>query len=180
MTAVDWSPDGLLLATGCGDGGVRIFTRGGSLRMHLVGHKGGIFVVRWNKRGDLLVSCSLDGTVIVWEAKTGAQRQQMTHHRGAVLDMDWRNNTMFASSSQDGSIAVLKLGEAKPFRQWQVRGRWRVGRGSCGGGAVVAVAMRGRRVPAGGREAGVAGSAGTKGVGCGSSSVAGYVRAGCW
>jgi WD40 repeat protein len=63
---------------------------------------------------------SLDGTLIVWDAKAGSQHKQYAHHTASVVDADWRNNTMFASCSQDGSIAVCKLSDSKPLRHWQV------------------------------------------------------------
>jgi WD40 repeat protein len=69
-----------------------------------------------------LCAGSLDGTLIVWDAKAGSQHKQYSHHSGSVVDADWRNNTMFASCSQDGSIAVCKLSDSKPLRHWQVGG----------------------------------------------------------
>lgn len=68
------------------------------------------------------VAGSLDGTLIVWDAKAGTQTRQYACHSASVVDCDWRNNTMFASCSQDGSIAVCKLSDGKPLRHWQARG----------------------------------------------------------
>ena len=56
----------------------------------------------------------------MWDAKAGSQHKQYAHHTASVVDADWRNNTMFASCSQDGSIAVCKLSDGKPLRHWQV------------------------------------------------------------
>lgn len=119
LTCLEWSPDGQLLATGATDSAVRLFGREGVLRSTLQGHRGMIMAVRWNRKGDLLLSGSLDGTLIVWDAKAGSQSRQYACHSASVVDCDWRNNTMFASCSQDGSIAVCKLSDGKPLRQWQ-------------------------------------------------------------
>jgi transducin (beta)-like 1 len=62
---------------------------------------------------------SLDGSLIVWDAKAGQQSKAYSHHGAPIVDADWRNNTMFASCSQDGSIAVCKLSDGKPLRHWQ-------------------------------------------------------------
>lgn len=119
LTCVEWAPDGQQLATGATDSVVRLFSREGLLKSTLQGHRGMVMAVRWNKKGDLLLSGSLDGTLIVWDAKAGSQHKQYSHHSGSVVDADWRNNTMFASCSQDGSIAVCKLSDSKPLRHWQ-------------------------------------------------------------
>ena len=63
---------------------------------------------------------AMDGTLVVWDAKAGAQSKQYAHHASSVVDADWRNNTTFASCSQDGSIAICKLSDPKPQRHWQV------------------------------------------------------------
>ncbi|PSC75373.1 F-box-like WD repeat-containing TBL1X [Micractinium conductrix] len=119
LTCVEWAPDGQLLATGATDNAVRLFSREGVLRSTLQGHRGMIMAVRWNKKGDLLLSGAMDGTLVVWDAKAGAQSKQYAHHASSVVDADWRNNTTFASCSQDGSIAICKLSDPKPQRHWQ-------------------------------------------------------------
>lgn len=137
----------------------------GVLRSLLSGHRGMVMAVRWNKRGDLLLSgaqraacacawaslactalpagrctdpverrsCwqaaatgpplsaatrlfpgyfaagSLDGSLIVWDAKAGQQSKQYSHHGAPIVDADWRNNTMFASCSQARSAGMRCL-----------------------------------------------------------------------
>lgn len=52
---------------------------------------------------------SLDGSLIVWDAKAGQQSKQYSHHGGPIVDADWRNNTMFASCSQARVLCVGPL-----------------------------------------------------------------------
>lgn len=37
---------------------------------------------------------------------------------GATLDADWRDDTVFATCSNDGSIAVCKMGSDKALKTW--------------------------------------------------------------
>jgi transducin (beta)-like 1 len=37
-------------------------------------------------------------------------------HTAPTLDVDWRDNTSFASCSGDATVAVFQLGETKPIR----------------------------------------------------------------
>lgn len=57
----------------------------GELRSTLNKHKGPIFSLKWNKKGDFLLSGSVDKTAIVWDIKTGEWRQQFEFHSGATL-----------------------------------------------------------------------------------------------
>lgn len=45
-------------------------------------HKGPIFSLKWNKKGDYLLSGSFDETAIVWDIKTGEWKQQFEFHSG--------------------------------------------------------------------------------------------------
>lgn len=37
-------------------------------------------------------------------------------HLGPTLDVDWRNNVSFATSSTDNMIYVCKIGETRPIK----------------------------------------------------------------
>uniref|UniRef100_A0A0V0IDZ0 Putative F-box-like/WD repeat-containing protein TBL1XR1-like n=1 Tax=Solanum chacoense TaxID=4108 RepID=A0A0V0IDZ0_SOLCH len=116
VTSLDWNSEGTLLATGSYDGQVRIWKRSGVLISTLNKHKGPIISLKWNKKGDYLLSGSIDTTVVVWNVKFGESKQQFDFHSGPLLDVAWRNNDSFASSSADNMIYVCKVGENKPVK----------------------------------------------------------------
>ncbi|XP_075483877.1 WD40 repeat-containing protein HOS15-like isoform X2 [Primulina tabacum] len=116
VTTLDWNVDGALLATGSYDGQARIWSRDGELISTLNKHKGPIFSLKWNKKGDYLLSGSVDKTAIVWDVKTGEWKQQFEFHSAPALDVDWRNNTSFATCSTDSMIYVCKVGENRPIK----------------------------------------------------------------
>ena len=116
VTTVGWNSSGTLLATGNYDGSARLWTREGELKSVLKGHTLPVFAVKWNRKGDLLVSSSVDKSVIVWDTATGTTRQKFTHHDAPTMDVDWRNNTSFASCSTDKKIYVCKVGEEQPLK----------------------------------------------------------------
>jgi len=119
VTTLDWNGEGSMLATGSYDGAARIWDAEGNLVNTLSKHKGPIFSLKWNKKGDYLLSGSVDKTAIVWDAKTGEAKQQFDFHTAPTLDVDWRNNVSFATSSMDHMIYVCKLGESKPIKAFK-------------------------------------------------------------
>ena len=79
-------------------------------------HKEAIFSVKWNKKGDLLVTASMDKTAIIWDAYTGESRQQFAFHEAPTLDVDWRDDVTFATCSTDKCIYVCRIGMLEPLR----------------------------------------------------------------
>ena len=118
VTTLEWSSDGKLLATGSYDGVARVWNRGGALLHTLRGHKGPIFSLKWNKRGNYLLSGSYDKTTIVWDVSgsTGFIEQQFNDHQAPALDVDWKDDTTFASCSTDKTVNICKVGVARPLK----------------------------------------------------------------
>ncbi|KAK7591035.1 hypothetical protein V9T40_002648 [Parthenolecanium corni] len=119
VTSLDWNCDGTLLATGSYDGYARIWKTNGTLSSTLGQHKGPIFALKWNKRGNYILSAGVDKTTIIWDAASGQCTQQFSFHSAPALDVDWQSNTSFASCSTDQCIHVCKLGMDKPIKSFQ-------------------------------------------------------------
>lgn len=120
VTTLEWSSDGKLLATGSYDGVARVWSRTGALVHTLRGHKGPIFSLKWNKRGNYLLSGSYDKTTIVWDisGSTGFIEQQFVDHSAPALDVDWKDDTTFASCSTDKTVHICKVGVEKPLKTY--------------------------------------------------------------
>ncbi|WAR27659.1 TB1RB-like protein [Mya arenaria] len=69
-------------------------------------HKGPIFALKWNKRGNFILSAGVDKTTIIWDATP-------------ALDVDWQTNESFASCSTDQCIQVNRLGCDRPIKTFQ-------------------------------------------------------------
>lgn len=57
----------------------------GELRSTLSKHKGPIFSLKWNKKGDYLLTGSCDKTAIVWDVKSEEWKQQFEFHSGTAF-----------------------------------------------------------------------------------------------
>lgn len=122
VTTLEWSSDGELLATGSYDGIARVWSRHGALMFTLRKHTGPIFSLKWNKGGNYVLSGSYDKTAIVWdvsEAKDDPVVQQFVHHNDPVLDVDWRDNDMFASCSTDRTVHIYRVGQSNPVKIYE-------------------------------------------------------------
>ncbi|ROT72067.1 putative F-box-like/WD repeat-containing protein TBL1XR1 [Penaeus vannamei] len=91
----------------------------GRLASTLGQHKGPIFALKWNKKGNYILSAGVDKTTIIWDASSGHCTQQFAFHSAPALDVDWQSNNSFASCSTDQCIHVCQLGENRPIKSFQ-------------------------------------------------------------
>lgn len=116
ITALEWSYDGSLLATGSFEGYGHIWTVNGTLSTALGKHAGPIFAMKWNKRGDYILSAGADKKAVVWDRSTGFCIQQFAFHSAPVIDVDWKTDSCFASCSTDNRIFICELNSNQPIR----------------------------------------------------------------
>ncbi|KAK0565305.1 hypothetical protein OC844_001272 [Tilletia horrida] len=103
VSAMDWNPDGTLLASGSYDGILRLWTAQGELYLVMPMHSGPIFGVQWNRTGSQILTGSADGTAIVWDLSSGKVRQQFSLHSDSVLDVDWLTTSRIPASAYSGT-----------------------------------------------------------------------------
>ncbi|KAL4154116.1 hypothetical protein QTP88_001949 [Uroleucon formosanum] len=108
VTSLCWNSAGTLLATGSLDGYGRIWTTDGEISSILDKHKGLIYALKFNKRGNYILSAGIDKC-----------NQIFSFHREPVLDVDWQSNYSFASCSADKYIHVCRLGIDRPVKSFQ-------------------------------------------------------------
>jgi len=116
LTALDWNFDGSLLAIGSYDSILRIVTASGKLYFSHHQHQGPVFATKFSKSGEWLLTASLDGTACVWNVKNKKLHKQYECHRDCCLDVDWLDDTTFASCSADMNIHIMKVNESKPIK----------------------------------------------------------------
>ncbi|KAJ1874474.1 hypothetical protein LPJ55_001473 [Coemansia sp. RSA 990] len=116
ITSIVWNEQGTLLATASFNGQLRVWSSTGEPKQALRQRRAPIIAMRWNRKGSCLLSAYLDGYIALWDMQTGQMRHELRAHSGCVLDVDWLDNTTFASCGNDKAIRVWRDGETQPIR----------------------------------------------------------------
>ncbi|KAJ2000792.1 hypothetical protein GGI02_004802 [Coemansia sp. RSA 2322] len=117
VTAIVWNAQGTMLATACFSGQLRVWTAAGEPKLTLKQTRQvPIIAVRWNHKGTLLLSACLDGSIALWDMQAGVLRHEYKGHTGSVLDVDWLDNSTFASCAADKSVVVWRDGSLAPVK----------------------------------------------------------------
>ena len=114
ITAVEFSPDGKLLASGDRAGNAFLWeTRGAREHAVLTGHGGGITAVSWRSDGAVLATASEDGRIRLWDRKTGEKMKEWEAHPGGVQSVCWLLDGRLASGGRDKKVATWKADATK-------------------------------------------------------------------
>jgi WD40 repeat protein len=102
VTSLEFSPDGVLLATADRNGGMFVWEADTAREYQsLKGHTACITDVSWRADSNILASSSEDGTVKLWEMNGGTSVKSWNAHRGGAASVKFAHDGKLASAGRD-------------------------------------------------------------------------------
>ena len=98
ITRPRWSPDGSFLAIPTDSGSIAIFEADTERIAGTLGpHSGPVTAVTWDRKAECILASSFDGTVGLWEVRTGIRgRFAISGHKEPVHSVEWTDEEAFA------------------------------------------------------------------------------------
>jgi WD40 repeat protein/class 3 adenylate cyclase/energy-coupling factor transporter ATP-binding protein EcfA2 len=109
------SPDGRSVAVATGDAPlVTVYELpSAEPRFELRGHSYPVGSISWDPDGRRIATGSFDGSVRIWDGRTGRLEIELLGHSGTVISVDWsRDGSRLVTSASDGTAKVWEIGEA--------------------------------------------------------------------
>uniref|UniRef100_A0A671P0U7 WD repeat-containing protein 3-like n=1 Tax=Sinocyclocheilus anshuiensis TaxID=1608454 RepID=A0A671P0U7_9TELE len=112
------SPDGVHIAVGYEDGGVRIFSLlNGESNISFSGHKSAVSVIRYDALGARLVTGSRDTDVIVWDIINECGLYRLKGHKDSITQILFlESKTLLITSSKDSFVKWWDLDTQHCFK----------------------------------------------------------------
>jgi len=118
VTKILFSPDSRFLWTSLGNGRIDEWGYAAPEQRRQFNHGGPVYGVAVSRDGSVVVSCSTDQTVRVWDTVSGQQRFQLNGHQGAVHAVAMSPDETFAvSSGADGTLRLWDIVGGRQLKQ---------------------------------------------------------------
>ena len=112
VVAVQYSPDGTRLAVGGGVGIWLYDAHSHEVLLLLTDHTSAVWSVAFSPDGETLASGGGDGTVRLWDARTGTLQHTLEGHTFRVHSVAFSpDGETLASGSWDGTVLLWDLGQ---------------------------------------------------------------------
>ncbi len=121
ITAIEYSPDGVLLATGDRNNGLIAWeSQTGREFYDLRGHQAAITDITWRLDSNVVASSSEDGSVRLWEMENGGNIKTFGAHGGGVASLRFAKDGRLLSTGRDRVVRLWdqnggKQREFEPF-----------------------------------------------------------------
>ena len=107
--SLEFSPDGVLLATADRAGGLFVWEADtGREYLRLGGHGGAITGVSWRSDSNIVASCGRDGQIRLWEMENGRQVKNWGAHGGGVESVEFCRDGNLVSCGRDKNTKLWK------------------------------------------------------------------------
>ncbi|XP_030605412.1 angio-associated migratory cell protein [Archocentrus centrarchus] len=99
-----------LIAVAYLDGTLAIYDLSTQALRHRCQHEAGIVQLKWEESSSVVSTCSLDGTLRLWDARSGNMVSEYRGHTAEILDFTFnREATLAVTASGDNKVKVFCL-----------------------------------------------------------------------
>jgi hypothetical protein len=107
ITAMEFSPDGVLLATADRAGGVCIWEAGTDREFQtLEGHKAAVTAMSWRDDSNVLATAGEDGIITLWRVENGKRIKNISAHGGGVASVQFLHDGRLVSGGRDHTVKL--------------------------------------------------------------------------